>query len=138
MQRVFSFQRRARSLRSAALALLAGVLASACATPFGGQLSQVVGETTTQHLEPGHGVIACRQALRAAQPPAVGAELDAGHIRLVNWNVRKTSLPGWRADYDRVARDRDLVLLQEAALRPDTHYSYPGCALLVVRAGLSQ
>jgi endonuclease/exonuclease/phosphatase (EEP) superfamily protein YafD len=65
------------------------------------------------------GIEACRRLLRAPLRPAVGA-LDAANIGLVNWNVKKTSLPNWRDDYRRLTRGKDLILIQEASLGPET------------------
>jgi endonuclease/exonuclease/phosphatase (EEP) superfamily protein YafD len=65
------------------------------------------------------GIDACRRALTAPLRPAV-VGLDAENIGLVNWNVKKTSLPNWRRDYRRLTRGKDLILIQEASLGPDT------------------
>lgn len=70
------------------------------------------------------GVAACRGALSAPHGPAVGA-LDAKRIGLVNWNVKKTSLPDWRRDYRQLTRGKDLILIQEASLRADTVNDLP-------------
>jgi endonuclease/exonuclease/phosphatase (EEP) superfamily protein YafD len=65
------------------------------------------------------GIEACRRALAAPRRPAVGA-LDAKNIGMVNWNVKKTSRPSWRKDYRQLTRGKDLILIQEASLGPDT------------------
>jgi endonuclease/exonuclease/phosphatase (EEP) superfamily protein YafD len=46
-------------------------------------------------------------------------ELDSARIRLVSWNVEKGSDAGWRDDLNDLASDKDLILMQEAALEPD-------------------
>lgn len=44
------------------------------------------------------------------------APLDSSRIRLVNWNIQKASQLGWHRDLEQLTLDRDLVLIQEAAL----------------------
>ncbi len=41
--------------------------------------------------------------------------LSADRIRLMSWNVQKESGRGWLGDFERLASNQDLVLLQEAA-----------------------
>ena len=48
------------------------------------------------------------------------AAIDGGHIRVVNWNIRKRRHPDLRGDLDALAAEKDLVLIQEASLREDT------------------
>ena len=64
------------------------------------------------------GVQECRDLL--GRKLAVGAELDASNIRVLNWNVRKTRAPRWREDFDAYEDDADLVLFQEASIREET------------------
>mgnify|MGYP000462913386 CR=1 FL=1 len=61
----------------------------------------------------------CRARLDAPHETAATG-LDSRRIRLVNWNIKKKSLPNWKEDYGRLAGDRDLILIQEASLRPET------------------
>lgn len=70
------------------------------------------------------GIVACREALRSAKATP-GASFDATHIDVVNWNIKKKSLPNWREDYGRLTRGKELILLQEASLRPDTINDLP-------------
>ena len=42
--------------------------------------------------------------------------LDPRSIRLLSWNIHKTSDPGWEVDLARYAAENDLLLLQEAVL----------------------
>ena len=70
------------------------------------------------------GIDACRSALQSPQHAAVGA-LDGTDIELVTWNVRKTSLPRWREDYARLTRGKNLILIQEVSLRPETVTNLP-------------
>ena len=65
------------------------------------------------------GVDTCRSSLRNSASEGVPS-LDPNSIRLVNWNVQKTSRPSWEDDYRVLAHGRDLVLIQEASLREDT------------------
>jgi len=61
----------------------------------------------------------CRAQLDAPHEASENG-LDSRRIRLVNWNIKKKSLPNWADDYGRLAADKDLVLIQEASLRPET------------------
>jgi len=58
---------------------------------------------------------ACRDLL-SSLPAADLRELDADHIRIATWNVQKKHGRDWRRDYDELAGDSDLVLMQEAPL----------------------
>lgn len=60
-------------------------------------------------------VAACRDALATARA-AGGNGLGGAGIRLLSWNVQKQHGPAWRHDFDRLATDADLVLMQEASL----------------------
>jgi len=57
-----------------------------------------------------------------AEPPAAAETLAGGlnpaHIRLLSWNIYKSSRNGWAQDFDTVTSGADLVVLQEAALEP--------------------
>jgi endonuclease/exonuclease/phosphatase (EEP) superfamily protein YafD len=48
--------------------------------------------------------------------PSLAPALDGSAIRLLNWNIQKSSQSGWRADLRKFARQSDLLLLQEATL----------------------
>lgn len=63
----------------------------------------------------------CRSELaRPAPASPQQAALDGGAIDLLNWNIRKGSLPDWQRDLTRLATQADLVLIQEATTRmPD-------------------
>ncbi|TDJ46484.1 MAG: endonuclease/exonuclease/phosphatase family protein [Gammaproteobacteria bacterium] len=61
------------------------------------------------------GVAACRVAL-SAEMPVSGPMLDPQHIELFVWNIHKGRNPDSLADLDRLAGDKDLVLIQEARL----------------------
>lgn len=58
----------------------------------------------------------CRSAI-AATPAADGPTLDPRRIDLFVWNIRKGSHPDSLADLERLAGDKDLVLIQEARLQ---------------------
>ena len=45
-----------------------------------------------------------------------GKTLAVGGFSLVNWNMYKARRAGWEQDFQRLARDADVVLLQEALL----------------------
>ncbi len=46
----------------------------------------------------------------------VGRTLAAEAFRLVNWNILKARRAGWEQDFQRLVREADVVLLQEALL----------------------
>jgi endonuclease/exonuclease/phosphatase (EEP) superfamily protein YafD len=48
--------------------------------------------------------------------PSSAAQLDGNNIRLLNWNIQKSSQKGWLADLREFGARSDLVLLQEATL----------------------
>lgn len=58
---------------------------------------------------------ACREQL-ANSPSMHSRGLDAGNIRIATWNVQKKRGQSWRRDYDELAIDTDIVLMQEASL----------------------
>ena len=101
-------------LAAAASAVLAGCAASASVPTWRAH------GTDSHLLAADHrGVEVCRDALRSADASPENA-LNAQNIDVVNWNMKKTSLPNWREDYSRLTRGKELILLQEASLRPDT------------------
>ena len=57
----------------------------------------------------------CRAAL-SASVNGTRDGIDPGDIRVLNWNVQKKRHDGWREDFDRLASESDLVLMQEAYL----------------------
>lgn len=66
-------------------------------------------------------VESCRELIGATPASStVGLGLNTDEIRLVSWNMQKKSIPTWRTDYSRLTDGRDLILIQEAALRVDT------------------
>jgi endonuclease/exonuclease/phosphatase (EEP) superfamily protein YafD len=88
-------------------------LLSSCAVQDGARRADVA----TEYLAPE--VAACRDHLVNALDPAA-AELNAGSIRLVNWNVQKNWRQNWQDDLQTLTRQNDLVLVQEASLRKDS------------------
>jgi len=55
---------------------------------------------------------------RRAGGMAAAQALDPDAIRLLTWNVHKQDHPGWDRDLTRFAAANDVLLLQEAVLRP--------------------
>ncbi len=48
--------------------------------------------------------------------------LDSSAIHLFNWNIQKGKRPGWQRDLASMAHDKDLILIQEAAMHAEfTH-----------------
>jgi endonuclease/exonuclease/phosphatase (EEP) superfamily protein YafD len=58
----------------------------------------------------------CEENPALSRQPALSGALDSNKIRLLNWNIQKSSQPGWRADLRKFANHTDLLLLQEATL----------------------
>jgi endonuclease/exonuclease/phosphatase (EEP) superfamily protein YafD len=58
---------------------------------------------------------ACRQRL-SNSPSIDSVGLDAGDIRIATWNVQKKHGQDWRREYDQLAAEMDIVLMQEAPL----------------------
>jgi len=56
---------------------------------------------------------------RRASGMAAAQALDPAAIRLLTWNVHKQDDAGWDVDLARFAAANDVLLLQEAVLRPD-------------------
>lgn len=84
------------------------VLLAACATvPDAERLLSVRGGAVQARAAP------CGAA---ELPPASPPQPLAQPLRLVSWNLHKGEDAGWQADLERFARDRDLLLLQEAVL----------------------
>jgi endonuclease/exonuclease/phosphatase (EEP) superfamily protein YafD len=104
--------------RMGLLLLVASVTAS-CASQYVSQLSQVSTNSTVFHIPTAVSVDTCRDTLREHDVDT-GQELDSNNIRLVNWNIQKEIEKNWKIDYDSVATEKDLVLIQEASLRSET------------------
>ncbi|MEP5763145.1 MAG: endonuclease/exonuclease/phosphatase family protein [Halieaceae bacterium] len=49
-------------------------------------------------------------------PRQAGPQLRHDHIRLANWNIKKSSEIGWDQDLSVLTQEADLILLQEATL----------------------
>lgn len=105
----------ARDLRFRRALLLCGalLLASCAHQPGAWRPAPVLPEQLSATSQ--EQLAACRTALAAATS-GNRAGLDATEIRLLNWNVQKKRDPGWRSDFDRLAGNSDLVLMQEASL----------------------
>jgi endonuclease/exonuclease/phosphatase (EEP) superfamily protein YafD len=73
----------------------------------------------------------CLERLASDELPT-GPELESTAIRLVSWNVKKGERERWTEDFTDLSLGTDLVLIQEAALKPDAadsarHWSFaPG------------
>ena len=67
-------------------------------------------------LGPGspHAVDACRQRLAEHKSASV-AELDSSAISVLSWNINKGELSEWMGDLHKLASNKQLILLQEAA-----------------------
>jgi len=63
----------------------------------------------------------CDAAAKLLQPDVVGVaghSLDPEGFRVTTWNIHKQADDGWQQDLARIARADDVLLIQEAALRP--------------------
>jgi len=77
-------------------------------------------------------VASCRERLgsvsESSTPQEAGAEFDAGGIGFLNWNIKKGERANWQRDLGALGRGKDLVLIQEAVLRPDFTEAVEGLA----------
>jgi endonuclease/exonuclease/phosphatase (EEP) superfamily protein YafD len=94
------------------LALLMAVVAGGCV---------IVPERQHALVLTSDGTVAQRP-MRCGDPPAalaaqVGA-LDPRTIRLASWNLHKQADQGWQSDLERLMRESDLLLIQEAEVSP--------------------
>lgn len=46
------------------------------------------------------------------------SELNANHISLLNWNIYKGQRDNWASDFSKLIQMQDIVMLQEALLKP--------------------
>ena len=103
--------------------LLLGVAAlmTACTTVRTDPEAQALASSISVPVAESREVESCRELISAAPASFTdGLGLNTDAIRLVSWNMQKKSIPTWRADYSRLTDGRDLILIQEAALRVDT------------------
>lgn len=124
MNRRVSIENRRRSgpgicLVAAGLAVVLGACAGHDAPGWIGEAHAAVLEVAEDAS-----VQACRASV-AQGVDVVADALDGDNIRLVNWNIKKKSIPNWRRDYERLTADKDLILIQEASLREDTVNDLP-------------
>lgn len=62
----------------------------------------------------------CRAALPQSRKIATAARgLSAERIAVLTWNMYKQSRPNWAKDFQRLSKDQDLLLLQEAYMDKD-------------------
>lgn len=61
----------------------------------------------------------CKTAVTVPAPPAARGFSAADNLDLLSWNIHKGEDPGWREDLKEMARETELVLLQEALLLED-------------------
>lgn len=94
------------------LGLLIASLLGGCATLQQPDPTRVLANHNAPAAE---GLDACRAAF-SAELPRSGPTLDPQHIELFVWNIHKGANPDSFADLDRLAGDKDLVLIQEARL----------------------
>ncbi len=103
----------------AGLVMLLAFMTASCASQYVNQLSQVATNSTAFHIPTALSVDTCKNAIRD-HDVNTGHALDAGNIRLMNWNIHKGTAQTWTVDYDVLADQKDLVLIQEASLRSET------------------
>lgn len=106
-------------LASTALVIVLFALAGHDSVPW---ISQA--HASPAEVQEDAGVAACRSSVALGADVAAEA-LDGQNIRLVNWNIKKKSVPNWRRDYERLTAHKDLILIQEASLREDTVNDLP-------------
>lgn len=103
----------------AATTIAVAMLASSCAHHYVDELSAVSANSAADGTPTEFNVANCRRAL-AAEKASGGVELDASKIRILNWNIQKERQHIWSEEFQSLASDTDLVLMQEASLRYDT------------------
>ena len=105
-----------RQLIRQALTLSIFLSLVACAAIDGGpgQISTLPGRYKGMELATLEGVYACRQGLAERKSASV-AELDSSAISVLSWNIKKGELSGWTRDLHKLASNKQLILLQEAA-----------------------
>jgi len=86
-----------------------------CSTATLQQLSTSIKQLANHDSPAAHGPESCRSAI-AAPAPDTGPALDPTRIDLFVWNIQKGANPRSLEDLSRMARDKDLVLIQEARL----------------------
>lgn len=94
-------------------------LLGACATVYVEDISDTDLAAAQYEMDIETGVRSCRSAL-ASSSSVDGDALDASGIRLVNWNIRKQLDPDSDNDLTELSAQQDLILIQEASLRPET------------------
>ncbi len=92
--------------------MMVALLVQGCAT-ITPPTSEIPVHTPTALLTEVSG--ACRTGW-ASLAKESGDELDPSKIALVNWNIRKGSSSEWRDQLELLAKDADLITLQEAPL----------------------
>ena len=105
-----------RRLRLLAATTLLQVLAG-CVTLTSDPRAVFLGASGTTEIA----WLKCDAAAKLLQPGAVGAagnSLDPEGFRVTTWNIHKEADYGWQQDLARIARADDVLLIQEAALRP--------------------
>jgi endonuclease/exonuclease/phosphatase (EEP) superfamily protein YafD len=91
------------------------VLISAC-SPLS-QLQGSLGEAN--HIAQSSSEVAeCRELL-SYSPDQNVLSLDSSNIQLMNWNIQKGKQLGWESDLRALGSDSQLVLMQEASLKPE-------------------
>jgi len=113
--------------RSATVAVTLALTVAGCATVPGTLDGGAPTRLGTDGLVVATDVEQCRDRLEDAAPVA-GTGLERHPIRVLSWNVQKGSRARWREDLVALASDRDLVLVQEAVLRPDFTATLPDMA----------
>jgi endonuclease/exonuclease/phosphatase (EEP) superfamily protein YafD len=113
------------------------LLTSSCAHQYVDEIEGVSSNSADYGTPAELSVSSCRDAL-AQSKDARGHELDGSRISLLNWNIQKERQPIWSDEFQSLAAEKDLVLMQEASLRHDTindidaskHWSFaPGYTL---------
>ncbi|WOJ98498.1 endonuclease/exonuclease/phosphatase family protein [Congregibacter brevis] len=102
--------------KSVAVILGVGLLLSCAGTQLGLlETANNFDEFQGIPLAPLKTAAACRASL-GTDKFAEGTELVGPGIRILNWNIKKGEEPNWQEDLQRFSQDKNLVLLQEAAL----------------------
>ena len=95
--------------------LAAALGSGSCSTLYGPPAQVGVEALGTHGLKVAETPAACQESL-GSESRGDSVELDASHISLLSWNVKKGVLDQWHEDFMELASGKDLVLIQEAAL----------------------
>lgn len=103
-----------RILRSLLLCS-ASVATTSCAYQYGETYAARTAASSQRVSATSEELDACRERL-SSSPSIDSRGFDAADLRIATWNVQKKHGQDWRREYDQLAGEMDIVLMQEAPL----------------------